>query len=289
MSRLDDAFNAVPAGSAPAEDPDLELDDSVDDPEPTGKHGDDEDPSTKKEGRSVDNVRSELLRKLEKSQNEIMAEVRALREERQQYRPDPKPVPHTAQTLEDMSIADLEQMRTKVPEEQLAAFDRYLDQRRLDEKFEAKWTQEKQKESFARAEEEANEVAFKRWPQLHDKASEFYRVTDRILSRMGSIADNNPRAVLDAANEAGYELGLSPNTRPQITRREPGNLQTGRDTGKPVRRTDTEVDVTSEEHRKIQKRLENAMPGKKWDEATLKRIAKRAKEYQQVKDLFIRG
>lgn len=295
MSRLDDAANSVPAGSLPVdEDPNLEpaADAAANDPEPTGKQGDDGEPAgEKKDDRSLKNVQSEFQRKFEKLQatnDELMAELRSIRSEVRQ--PDPAPAQNQApQTMDDMSISQLEQMRPNVPDEQKSAFEMYLVERKADARVDEKLNNFTQAQSFKTSEQKANEKAFARWPSLHDKSSDFYKVTNRILQEMGTNADNSPRAVLDAANEAGLELSLQPATfKPQI-RRDPGNIQSGR-TNRPVPNKGSDsVDVNSDEQKVIQNRLANAMPGREFTKEQLDRIAKRSKLYAENKDLFTRG
>jgi hypothetical protein len=126
-----------------------------------------------------------------------------------------------------------------------------------------------------------------RWPSLQDKTSEFYRATDRILSDMGEAAASNPRAVLDAANEAGLELGISPSTGLIPTsRRTPGSVAPGRSTaGAPKKKPD--VDMAEVE--KTAKRLQNALPGRKFTKDQLKRIAERTQEYKDTINTRVRG
>jgi len=295
MSRLDDAANSVP--SAPAET-DLNLDpqDADPNPEAAGDEAVEGEPSEEgKDGRSLDNVRGEFQRKYEKMERDsqaMLAELRSLREELANARNTPSPEPtrkSEPQTLDEMSVEDLEKMRANVPEEQKAAFEAYLIERKAEARVDAKLSKFQQTQSFKQSEQKANEQAFSRWPELHDKSSKFWQVTNRILQEMGPSADKNPRAVLDAANEAGLELGTSPQTfRPQVNRREPGGVQSGR-TSRPTPRKDDQVDLSSEEHQTIQNRLANAMPGRKFTKEQLARIAKRTKQYKDNIDLFTRG
>jgi hypothetical protein len=294
MSRLDDAAKSVPAGSAPAaDDPGLDThdDDRVDDPALEGDPSTDDDPDGNdgKDGRSIENVRGELLRKMEKQNEALMAELRALREANQ-YRPEPKPDSSKPKTLDDMSVAELEQMKDSIPEDKRAAFGQYLIERKAAEIARNEVERYRKVDSFESAEKHANEKAFSRWPQLHNKSSEFYQVTNRILQEMGPDADNNPRAVLDAANEAGLELRLTPQTYgARIERREPGSVQGGR-TSRPTKgRKDDVIDMESDEQRAIRDRLATAMPGKKFTKEQLARIAKRQKLYKDNLPLFTRG
>lgn len=292
MSRLDDAANSVP--QAPAEtDPNLEPHDADPNPEAAGDEAVGDEPEGEgKEGRSLENVRGEFQRKYEKMERDnaaLLAELRSLRESLANTPSTPKPAPSEAKTLDDLSVAELEQMLPNVPDEQKAAFQAYVNERRVDEKVEAKLGKFQQTQAFQQAEAKANEQAFSRWPQLHDKTSDFYAATNRILDSMGPSADSNPQAVLHAANEAGLELGLQPQMfRPQVTRREPGQVQGGRTT-RPTPTKDDTVDLNSEEHQAIQRRLSNAMPGRKFTKEQLARIAKRTKQYKDNIDLFTRG
>ena len=242
MSRLDDAANSVPAGSLPVdEDPNLEpaADAAANDPEPTGKQGDDGEPAgEKKDDRSLKNVQSEFQRKFEKLQatnDELMAELRSIRSEVRQ--PDPAPAQNQApQTMDDMSISQLEQMRPNVPDEQKSAFELYLVERKADARVDEKLNNFTQAQSFKTSEQKANEKAFARWPSLHDKSSDFYKVTNRILQEMGPNADNSPRAVLDAVSrvypgEAPWSLASSP---PRSSPRFAATLVTSRVAGRIV-------------------------------------------------------
>ena len=291
MSRLDKAANSVPAGSPPA-DPDLNTDPAAasPDPMPEGNTGDTGEPADgKSEGRSLENVQREFQRKMDKmaEQNaQMAAEMAAMRAE--STAPTPT-APAANQTLDDMTVTQLEGMRANVPDDNKAAFDAYLIERKAEERVDARLSKFEQNQSFVMAETKANEQAFSRWPQLHDPSSQFYQNTNRILQEMGPSADQNPQAVLHAANEAGLDLGVAPQTfRPQITRRDPGELQSGR-TSRPTGKAKDTIDVNSSEHAKIQQGLANAMPGRKFTKEQKDRIAQRAKQYQDNIDLFTRG
>jgi len=286
MSRLDEAVRSVPADPSTADDEtlDSELDldlgaDSAGDAD-TGEDGQD----GKKE-RSVENVRGELLRKMQKSNQELMAEIKAMRED--VARPAaPAPVTNAQpQTLDDMSIEQLEAMKPNVPDEQKGAFLEYLMERKVDAKVDAKLNKFQSSSTLKEQEDKFNQTAFDRWPELRNKSSEFYGIADRVLSEMGAAGEKNPRAVLEAANEAGLQLGLSPATGQRRTRKEPGNVAPGRST----RGTSTPDAGQSEADAKIASRLQNAMPGRKFTPEQLKRIAKRSKMYQDGINSHVRG
>lgn len=288
MSRLDEVARSVPADPSTASDDVLEFTDDLDlDASSAGDADDYEDESGEKKERTAENVRGELLRKMQKSNQELMAELKALREQ-VAYKPsDPAPAPTQSQpqTLDDMTVEQLEQMQPNVPAEQQAAFNAYLIERKVDAKVDQKLNKFQSTTQAKQLEDKFNKQAFDRWPELRNKSSEFYGIADRILSEMGPSADNDPRAVLTAANEAGLQLGLAPATGQRRSRKEPGNVAPGRST-----RGTSAPDVgPSEEDAAIAKRLQNAMPGRKFTDAQLKRIAKRTKLYKEDIGTRVRG
>lgn len=296
MSRLDNAVRSVPAGTSPANDypDDANHVDDAETPEPEGHEGADSDDSGEgKPGRTVENVRGEVLRKMEKNNQEMLREIAALREElgkaREQYGVPTAPAADTPKTIEDMSIAELEAMLPSVPDEQKGQFKEYLLLRKAEERAERKFAKRHESERYNELEQKYNSQAMSRWPQLGDRTSELYRNTDRILSEMGKAAENNPRAVLDAANEAGLELGLTPTMglTPRTPQRTPSGLAPGRSTADgPSKKRDS---INMEEMEKVAKGLQNAMPGKKFTKEQLKRIAEREKMYRDTINTRVRG
>lgn len=296
VSRLDEAIRSVPADSSSADsDQDNDQDLDIEDTPSQGYEDDDGDqPEDGESGkRTIENVRGEVLRKLDKTNKEMMRELQALREESKRMTEqfgvpsNAQPASNQPKTLDDMSVQELETMRANVPEDQAAAFEHYLQERKIDEKVNKHLNEFQQKTQRKTAEQRFNEQAIDRWPALRDTSTEFYRITDRILGEMGPIAADNPRAVLDAANEAGLELGLSPSTGVRSIKREPGSVAPGRRTAPgPGSRNDVPNLESMEE---IASRLQNAMPGKKFTKDQLKRIAKRQKLYKDSINTRVRG
>lgn len=292
MSRLDEAAKRVPADSSPADDEVLEPADDLNiDANPAGDAGDSDDEQGEGKERTAENVRREVLRKMEKSNKEMMDELKALRAENarmsQQFgTPAPTPASNAPKTFDDMSVQELINIQGQVPEAEQAAFAAYLSERKIDAKVDEKLNKFQSQTKYQTDESRFNEQAFDRWPQLRQKSSEFYGIADRILSEMGTRADQNPRAVLDAANEAGLELGLAPATAlRRDTRRSPGKVAPGRST----KGTDAPTPAQTEADKAIASRLQNAMPGRKFTEKQLKRIAKRSKLYQEQINSHLRG
>jgi hypothetical protein len=290
MSRLDEASRSVPAGSSP-DDADYQTNDDALEANASaaGDADDGGDEPGGEGGRTIDNVRGELLRKMEKQNQMLMDELRALRQQQEARRDYGVPAQTQPQTLDDLSIEQLENMRANVPDEQKAAFEAYLSDRKIDEKVNEKVKAVTSKQTFAQREAEANQMAFDRWPALRDKSSELYRMTDSILTSMGKEADKNPRAILDAANEAGLELGLTPSGSGAIRRRhrEPGNSTVS---GRSTRPTQTQEKAEEPELSQSEiNRLAQAMPGKKFTKEQMKRIAERTKLYKESINTRVRG
>ena len=296
-NRLDEAVRGVPADTLPADDDlnlDLADDLGVEDPTLEGDPSDDDDePGDGKGKRTIENVRGELLRKMQKSNQELMDQLRSMQQTMQEMNtkygvPAPAGSP-AARTLDDLSISELEAMKGTVPAEQKDAFLEYLQERKIDAKVSERIGKETKATERRTTEQRFNATAVERWPQLRDRSSEFYRVADRILSEMPFAADN-PRAVLDAANEAGLELGLAPSTglpRGGVGRRTPGSVAPGRRTSSGPGGGDDAVDVES--MREISGRLRDAMPGHKFTKEQLARIAKRQRQYADTLHTRVRG
>lgn len=294
MSRLDEAVRSVPAESSPADDDALETADAeIADPNPEGDLDNEGDDSGDDKGRTIENVRGELLRKLEKSNEKLMSELRAMREEATRLRDQygvPAPATNTNQpkTLDDMTVAELEAAAAQVPEDQKQAFDQYLLERKVQARVDESLNKFQEKNQRQTAEQRFNEQAITRWPELRDRNSDFYRATDRILSEMGAAAASNPRAVLDAANEAGLELGQMPQTGLRRNASSPP-----RKTPAPGRKTSSGPSsadaLPPADQQRIADKLASAMPGRKFTKEQLKRIAERDKMYREQIQTHVRG
>ena len=290
MSRLDEAAKSVNAGPSPADDEILESADDLDlDASAAGDADDSDDEQGEGTERTAENVRREVLRKMEKSQKEMEAKLADIARENQDLKSQlvnrQRPSSDGPKTFDDMSVNELIQIQDTIPDEQKAAFNAYLLDRKVDERVDEKLGKFKNTSQFAAREDQFNQQAYDRWPQLRQKGSEFYGIADKILSEMGSAGDKNPRAVLDAANEAGLELGLSPATAIRSTRRNPGNVAPGRST----KGTQSKTPEQTAEDKAIASRLQNAMPGKKFSKEALKRIAERSEQYKESINTHLRG
>ncbi len=285
--RLDNAISSVEPDSLPGtsdNDPNLNAEPTPG-PVPGDKNGEGKDTETG--GRTVDNVRGELTRKMTEQQNYFTGRVSALEGKIDQLLAvganpaQPKP----ANTLDDLSVDQLRAQRDQVPEEQQAAFDDYVMERRVNERVDKRVSTVQNKQTFADQETESNRDAMSRWPDLRDPTSTLYAQTNKILASLGNSADGDPRAVLTAANEAALQLGLSPRAdslvRPrELQRTAPGGSRAPAPTSEP------NVDQTQLDS--IAQSLGGAFKGGKISDEMMQRIAERTAEYRDNTDKFVK-
>lgn len=242
-------------------------------------------------GRTVENVHGELTRKLEQQKeyftgvvSSLEAKIERLLEARSTASGEPAQS-KSANTLDDLSLQDLRNIRPQVPEDQREAFDQYLRDREIKETVQAEVRSAEQIRQYQAAEADANKQAVNRWPDLRDKSSAIYSKTNEILARMGDAADNDPRAVLNAANEAGIELGLIPRVvqGPRVTgvrHTAPGG------TNAPAPSDPANVDT--ERLNEIAGKLGGAFKGGKISDEAMERIRENTAFYRQNVDKLVK-
>ncbi len=227
------------------------------------------------QGRSLENVRGELLRKLEKSEQstrELLAEnARLLGQMMQMIQTGPAATQSKKpESLDDISLSELESQRGQVPEEKRAEFDSYLIRRRIDEGIKTGITKVQEESKYADERRKANQLAVDRFPQLSNRGSELYAEVNRRLSTLDpNFRKYNPRIVLNLTEDIASELGIAPrkvSARPRITNG-PSSI---RSDSKPAPHTEQGSSVLGdEEFAKIAKRLGHAMKGRKFDKAKI--------------------
>jgi len=267
-------------------DKDVPLDSSTstppsDDPGNPPPDGDDKSGDSGK-GRTLENVRGELLRKQDELRSEL-AEIKDL------IRNQPAPAVAEPPTtdINKMSSVQLEALRPNVPEAQHAELDRLINKRRIDEAVAQGIESRLSAREVEQVRREANSTAFQRWPELRDNSSTFRRVTNEVLKERGD-STTNPQAVLDAANEAGMRLGLKPATT-AFNSNGRGAYRTARGSSDAPAPADAPQDMLSEaEASAIAIRLRNAMPSGKFSPEQVKRARERSGEYRKHQDLFIK-
>lgn len=270
-----------PTDDEPIED---ELDEDLE-PQDDDADGEDEggESSEPKGDRPPENYFRELIRKSEEREErmlqmmERLADSSAVRSE---------PVKKSGDSLDDRSIEELEGLRDQVPEDRRAAFDAYLNKRRVQAEVDSRMTALEKKTQVQTARQQAGQEAVNRYPDLADPTSDFARKVNAKLRTLGrSYIDANPRAIVDVANEVAISEGRG-------FRSQPGR----RPKGSQAKRQNTPVDGESrkgkkqfqskEETAKIAARLSRGLPkGKKFD---VDKINERANDYDKNRDLFIK-
>lgn len=287
MSRLDKAISNVDPESLPGTD----ATPTTNAPDPGSAPGDQSGEGDGKEGgRTVDNVRGELVRKMEREREYFTGKISSLETKIDQLLSSgsssaaaPKSQPNT---LDDLSVSELKKLRPQVPDDQRESFDDYFEERRVREQVESQVKAITNRQSFAARERTANTEAMSRWPELRDATSELYKVTNRILNELGSAVDASPRAVLDAANEAGLQLGLSPKTGVKTRVRGVKRVASGQHNA-PVDASD-DLEPSADEVESLAASLSGGMKDRKFTKEQLARIAKKTGEYRRNQHLFVK-
>lgn len=249
-----------------------------------GHQSGDADSGQSKEPRTPDNVRGELLRKheqLSSTMEQRFARIEGLLQGISQQQPAPQHQnPAQPTSVDQMTSQQLEALRPQVPEDKRPELDRLIAQRRIDESVAARVDARLADQSRQQMRIEANKTAYGRWPELRDPGSHLYQVTNQVLNERGSGVNNDPRALLDAANEAGMRLGLQPKSHARSftdVSIPAGSQPTPEQGGKGM---------SKDEAAAIAQRLQNALPGGK--KFNLDRATELHGQYVEHKDLYIK-
>ncbi len=291
--RLDNAVSSVDADSLPATtDNNAPQNPASPDPGPVPGDQNGEGNGEGEGGRTVDNVRGELTRKLDQQQAYFTGQVSSLEAkiDRLLASPTVQAPAHSNDPqaqLDAMSLTDLRNLRSQVPEENLATFDQYYEDRRISEAVESKVQTITNQQSYQEQEQQANTEAMTRWPDLRDPTSTLYTQTNKILANLGSAADSDPRAVLNASNEAALQLGLAPRT---VTAPRVQNVRHVAPGGSNAPAPGNEGSGSAPSKERLQQlsnSLANGFKGEISDEM-MERIAQRTADYRDNKDKFVR-
>jgi hypothetical protein len=291
-SQLDGVTPNSPIGSEDDEhltDEELQADldrdeDASTDADASGTEDDDE-----KDGRDLNKLHREFSRKQEKFQREMtekfsqaMSELTlALKATSQPSKPEQQ----DGNSLDNLSVKQLKDMRSQVPEEQKDAFSDYLTERIISEQVNQRTQQATKIQTFESSRTRANQMALDRYPQLKERGSEFRDAVAAELQIRGgkSYAESNPSSLLDVANEIASNMGVQAKATIR-TRRPSPNLPNARKGARPVKVTETET-MSDEQAMDIKTRLEGSIPGVKFD---IKKIKERHKLYRDNQDLFVK-
>jgi len=241
-----------------------------------------DDSGGKGKGRTIDEVRGELVRRIEDANaatREQLARIEGMMSARQAEPARPAGPPD----INTLPLDELEALRPSIPKEQLGAFERLVADRRVAEAVRGHVTSEFSKRETERTRREANQEAFNRYPDLHNETSPMRKMTNKVLDERGGVEGAGVRAVLDAANEAASRLGITAATRqsggPDI--RQPGSRTAPAPTGGAGTPT-----LSKEKADSIAKALRGALPaGKKFD---IERIQKSHADYTAHRNLIVK-
>jgi hypothetical protein len=263
-----------PEGAEGAGDPE---DQPVDDPAKAGK-----------DGRPIENVRRELLRKQHESEERVLERigdvvelVKSLVGTGTSEGKKSAQAPSAATGLDGMTVEQLRAVRGQVPAEQKDAFESYLTERTIAETVDRRMRGVQEEQKFVVERKNATQRAVRAYPDLTKPGSVLAREVDR---RLQATDENqvkyNPRIVLNLAEDVASEMGIHPQ-RSAGTRRVP-EFDAG-SAGKPVRKatnaSDNEPNVIASdtEFENIASRLKHALRGgKSFDKDS---VMKRGKEY----------
>lgn len=235
------------------------------------------------EPRTPDNVRGEILRKMDQRDAALDQRFARLEGMLQGMANQPAPAPQPSSQparIEDMSSQDLEALRPQVPEDKRPDLDRLITQRRIDESIANGIDQRLSAHQRQTQRVESNQTAYARWPELRDAGSQLYQMANHVLNERGEAATQDPRALLDAANEAGMRLGLTPKAPTNV----PSTLGVPSGTQPPG--APQAKGLSAEEAGKIAQRLRGALPAGK--EFNMDEIQKSSALYEDNRDLIIR-
>lgn len=306
MSGLKDQFGGVDPKSLIGQetedgvleetDEDLELEEGD---SPDGEKAKDsekaEDDDSK--GRTIDNVYGELSRKQEKAdenqrqfQENLMTQMGNLVREVTDKLGTQVAGSQAQRTLEDYSVAELTAFRDKLPAEdpQRAQMDSLIADKIVNEKVHQQVQAITGRDRVQAQRERTVEQAVERYPDLADENSSFYQKVDARIRKLDpNYVDENPRVVMDVANEVAIAEGVSP-TRARQTLRVPGKLSASRREGAaPAPKEKEELSMTTEEATRIAHKLEGAL-GKKFTKEQIQEIRKNHQSYSDNSSMFTR-
>ena len=209
--------------------------------------------------RTIDNVRGELVRKLEDSDKRNDAKLDAILSRMDTMQTDiagrnQAPVNQPTSTpggnaLDAYSVNDLQAalVNETLDETTKRSINAYLPVRVARDEAQRIGAENRLTDAAARTRGEANQAAVDRYPDLVNHDTQLHKEVNRILLARGSQTEN-PTAVLDASNEAAARLriGVSDqNPRPRVPTRPPGGPRPAEDPGEGDYEgmTDAEIDA----------------------------------------------
>jgi hypothetical protein len=284
-------------------------------PDESGSPASEQGGSSEGEGRTLDNVRGELLRKQEKDAAQLQEQIALLHDSVQKMaeafqsqaknmaeRPQParpqqpmQPNPWGAPTPAPDEYTD-EQLQQalrsgRLTPEQSREVERMLNERRVESKTKELFEKRDREQQMAAAEADAENAALQSFPALRDPNSEFSRKVNAALETQRNQFGKFPHDKFDVANRVARQMGV-----------EASRIVTPGYVGKPEasdpRPSDDEPEGLPDDRiKQIAENLKYALPVKRNPKTgrmerkqfNLKRIKERSKRYAAERDLRLRN
>jgi hypothetical protein len=252
-----------------------------------------------KSERTPENVYRETVRKLEKYetdnrkfQQDVFAQLQDINTKILEKLGDVAKAPAAqAKTIDDYSVAELTAHRDSLPENdpQRAQLDMVIADKIVNEKVDKRVAEATSQQRIENIRTEAIKEATQRYPDLAVNGSEFHRKVDaRIRGMDEHYVRNNPRIVLDIANDVAIEEGIMAVSGRRTVRSPDKPGANKRDSAAPAPKEEKpELPMSEAEAQKIAKKLEKAM-GRKFTKEEIQRIRENHSSYHQDRHLFTR-
>jgi hypothetical protein len=293
MAGLEEQMEGVSRESLPEKE---EVETTVEEkPTESEAQAKDEEGKTKDEGRTPENIYRETTRKLDKFrddqqqfQRDVLNQITGMAEKIATN--STAPAAPAVKTLEDYSVAELSTIRNGLEKEdpRIAEIDTLIARRYVSDEVDSRVSAVTARQEVEHERKRAGELAQERFPDLNDETSEFYQKVDRKLRQMSpTLKENNPRIVLDTANEVAISEGVTAKTTRTLRSPDrPGANQ--RDNAKPAPKTKEEYIMPLEEAKRIAGKLKDAM-GREFTDKEIDNIRKGHNDYHENRGMFTTG
>jgi len=282
---MEDFLKDVPLDSSPDTEAEIEVEPVEDVIETDVEAGEDD-----SKGRTIENSHRELSRKQDEFQAKITKMFLDSQEKLVEALRPREPEKKTGNTLDDMSVSELDTLRVQVAEanpDKLSEFDSYLNQRKSSVLVESKMADWESRQAKEQLRGDAQREALRRYHVLSDRSSDFYQAVNEHLNGLGAdYVKSNPRAVLDAANDVAAQMGVSPSqVRNSAAIR--GRIANKGNSGPAAGAPSADDSKGRADREAIAKRLRGALPaGKDFDKKSLE---DRVDYYKKNSQYYLKG
>lgn len=283
-------------------------------PDESGSPASEQGGNSEGEGRTLDNVRGELLRKQEKDAARLQEQIALLHDSVQKMadafqsqarqfaeRPQParpqqpmQPSPWGAPTPPPEEYTD-EQLQMalrsgRLTPDQTREVERLLNERRVEAKTRELFDKRDREQKLSAAEQEAETAALQSFPALRDPNSEFARKVNAALERQREEFGKFPHDKFDVANRIARQMGV------EVSRIVTPGYVGKPEASDPKPSDDEPQGMPDDRIREIAENLRYALPVKRNPKTgrmerkqfNLKRIKERSKRYAEERDLHLR-